>query len=135
MKMQGWKFAFVVVVVALGGGLARAQGTTPGPQVAFRVEPVLTRYYVGQTVAVNILVDLGEADLAGGIDIDGLPDAGVVQMGRFRQVESGSPQKLAFSTDAILLRQGKIVFCARVERSGRRAAARVGFSCSAHLFF
>ena len=109
MRSRLW-MGVLVVAGALGGAVAYAQQAAPAPQVAFRVEPALPRYYVGQTVAVNIVVDLGEADLAGGIDIDGLPDGGVVQMGRFRQVESGSPQKLAFTTDAILLRQGKAVF-------------------------
>ena len=109
MRSRLW-MGVLVVAGALSGAVAYAQQAAPAPQVAFRVEPALPRYYVGQTVAVNIVVDLGEADLAGGIDIDGLPDGGVVQMGRFRQVEGGSPQKLAFTTDAILLRQGKVVF-------------------------
>lgn len=109
MRTRWWILAFGFVV-SLCGGVAHAQGTVPAPKVTFRIEPVLTRYYVGQTVAVNIVVDLGEAELARNIDIDGLPDAGVVQVGQFRQVESGSSQKLAFTTDAILLRQGKAVF-------------------------
>ncbi|MGI5870018.1 MAG: SH3 domain-containing protein [Kiritimatiellia bacterium] len=109
MKFRFQMMAFLVVVV-FGGFGALAQRTALTPTVTFRLAPTQPRYYVGQTVAVNIVVDIGEADLAGGIDIDGLPDAGVVQMGRFRQVESGSPQKLAFTTDAILLRQGTVVF-------------------------
>lgn len=108
--MSRWMGRLFRIAVALGAAAARAQQAPPAPEVAFAIVPEQPRYYAGQTVAVNIAVELGEADLAGGIDIDGLPDAGVVQMGRFRQVDAGSPRKLAFTTDAVLLQAGKAVF-------------------------
>lgn len=109
MRPRFW-MAMLVAAGALCGAAAHAQQTAPAPEAAFSVEPALPRYYVGQTVVLKIVVDLGESDLAGDIDIDGLPDAGVVQMGRFGPVDGGSPQKLAFTADAILLRPGKAVF-------------------------
>ena len=82
----------------------------PAPKVVFEILPKQDTYYVGQRVTAKLSIDLGEAELSSQLRPEGLPDGNTAQVGEFRQVNSGNPQKLAFSANMIILKQGLSIF-------------------------
>ena len=102
---------FESIIVLLGLlSVVRAQDQPVAPTVTFDITPKQQTYYVGQHVTATVTIDFGESELYGNIGIDGLPDGNAVQYGEFRQINSGNPQKIMFSSAMVILKKGTIVF-------------------------
>ncbi len=86
------------------------EASPPAPKVVFEIIPKQDTYYVGQRVTARLSIDFGEAELVSQIGTGGLPDGNTAQMGEFRQVESGNPQKLEYTASMIILKQGLNIF-------------------------
>lgn len=107
------------LLVVFAAWTACASQTPQAPQVVFKILPKLTTYTVGQRVTAQLTIDFGEAELYSQINIAGMPDSRTAQMGEFRPIDSGSPQKLAFAADMILLKPGVRIYAP--ELSGQMA--------------
>ncbi len=102
--------AWLVAGLVLTTCVFAQEGAPPTPKVVFEILPKQDTYYVGQRVTARLFIDLGEAELSSQMGTEGLPDGTMVQMGEFRQVNSGNPQKLMFSANMIILKQGLNIF-------------------------
>ena len=109
MKRQGFIFEWMFILLA-SLSVVWAQDQPSEPTVTFDITPKQEVYYVGQRVTATVAIDFGESELYGNIGIDGLPDGNAVQYGEFRQINSGNPQKIMFSSSMVLLKKGTIVF-------------------------
>ena len=101
-----WKRFISPLFVALAVFTACASQPPPAPEVVFEILPKLATYTVGQRVTAKFTIDFGEAEPTSQISPAGLPDSRAAQVGEFRQLDSGSPQKLIFAADMILLAPG-----------------------------
>lgn len=102
---------FSTLAVAVASLIAWGADELPAaPKASFELSPKQETYYVGQRVNATVSLNLGDSDLYSSISLDGMPDGNAVQAGEFRKLDSGSPQKIVFTTGMILLKTGTIVF-------------------------
>lgn len=107
------------LLIAFAAWTACASQTPSAPEVVFEILPKQATYTVGQRVTAKFTIDFGEAEPYSQITPSGMPDSHTAQIDEFRPLDSGSPQKLIFSADMILLKPGLRIYAP--ELSGQMA--------------
>ena len=102
--------AWLVVSLVLATSAFAQEPRPSSPKVVFEILPRQDTYYVGQRVTARLSIDFDEAELSSQIGTEGLPDGNTAQMSEFSRVNTGNPNKLAYTASLIILKQGLNIF-------------------------